>query len=283
MWWKIILVVLGVIILFVASSIIIGNAIFKRKVNSEVERLFKECRNVKPEVVTEDGIKDLPEPVQRYLRYSQIIGKETIGTVRLKQKGLMRMSEDQKWMPLEAEEYYTTNPPGFIWYGSIEFIPFLSVKARDMLSEGKGAMLVKLLGLINIVDATGPEMNQASLVRYLSETIWFPTALLSDYIQWEPVDTDSAKATIRVDGLSASAVFYFKESGELENLVTERYYDEGGQFVLRTWSTPITEYKAINGIRMPSKGYAEWNLDSRDFKYIEIELTDIEYNNPFKY
>ncbi|MFC1967638.1 DUF6544 family protein [Chloroflexota bacterium] len=144
-------------------------------------------------------------------------------------------------------------------------------------------MLVKLLGLISIADASGTEMNQASLVRYLSETIWFPTALISDYIRWEPIDTNSAKATIDVDGLTASAVFYFKESGELENLVAERYYEEYGQFVLRTWSTPITEYEEINGIRMPSKGYAVWNLSSGDFKYIEVELTSIEYNNPLKY
>ncbi len=283
MWWEIILVVLGVIIVFAASSVIIGNTTFKRKVNSEVEGLFKERRDVKPEVVTEDDIKDLPEPARRYLRTSQIIGKDKIQTVILKQKGFMRMSEGQKWMPLEAEEYYTTDPPGFIWHGSIEFVPFLSIKARDMLSEGKGAMLVKLLGLISIADASGPEMNQASLVRYLSEAIWFPTAFLSDYIQWEPVDTNSAKATISVDGLTASAVFYFNESGELENFITERYRDEGGQLVLRAWSTPITEYKEINGIRIPNKGGEIWHLNSGDFKYIEVEVTDIEYNNPSIY
>jgi len=283
MWWKIILIILGVIIVLIASSIIIGNLTFKRKVNSEVVKLFRESEDVRPKIVTEEDIKGLPEPVQRYLRYSQIIGKEEIRTVRLKQKGLMRMSEGQKWMPLEAEEYYTTDPPGFIWHGSIEFVPFLSVKARDMLSEGKGNMLIKLLGLVKVADSSGPEMNQASLVRYLSEIIWFPTAFLSDYIQWEPIDSNSAKATISVDGLTASAVFHFDEKGELTNLVAERYRDENGQQVLGTWSTPILEYKEINGVWIPSKGYAEWNLSSGDFKYIEVEVTDIEYNNPSLY
>ena len=280
MWWMILLIVLGAIIALIASFATIGGAVFRRKVHSEVEKLFEERGDTKPKLVTEEDIKGLPEPVQRHLSYSQIIGKETIGSVRLKQKGSMRMSEDQKWMPLRAEEYYTTDPPGLVWYGSIDFVPFLSVRARDMLSEGEGAMLVRLLGLISIADASGPEMNQAALVRYLSETIWFPTALLSDYIQWEPIDTNSAKATISVDGLTASAVFYFNESGELENFITERYRDEGGQLVLRAWSTPITEYKEINGIRIPNKGGAIWHLNSGDFKYIEVEVTDIEYNNP---
>ena len=76
------------------AFIIIGNTTFKRKVNSEVEKLFKERKDVKPEVVTEDNIKGLPEPVHRYLRNSQIIGKDKIQTVILKQKGFMRMRED---------------------------------------------------------------------------------------------------------------------------------------------------------------------------------------------
>ncbi len=152
-----------------------------------------------------------------------------------------------------------------------------------MLSEGKGKMSIKLLGLISIADASGLEMNQASLVRYLNEIIWFPTAFLNDYIQWEPINSNSAKATISVNGLTASAVFYFNESGELENFITERYRDDHGQLVLETWSTPITEYKEINGVRIPTKGDAVYNLSSGDFKYIEVELTDIEYNHPLKY
>ena len=283
MWWVTLLVVLGVIVVLITSSIVIGNMTFKRKVRGEAERLLQQSQRARPQVVTEVDLQGLPEPVQRYLKHSQIIGKERIQTVRLKQKGSMRMKEGQKWTPLEAEEYYTTDPPAFIWSGSIEFIPFLSVKARDMLSEGEGRMSIKLLGLISIANASGPEMNQASLVRYLSEIIWFPTAFLSEYMQWEPIDSSSAKATISVNELTASAVFYFNESGELENFIADRYRDDNGAFVLEKWSTPITEYKEINGVRIPRKGDAIYNLSSGDFKYIQVELTDIEYNNPFKY
>lgn len=276
MWWKIILIILGVIIVLIASFITIGNAIFKRKVNSEVEKLFRERKDVEPKVVTEEDIKGLPEPVQRYLRYSQIIGKEKIGTVRLKQKGLFRMKEGQKWMSLDAEQYYTTDPPAYIWCGSIEPFPLVSVKARDTFHEGKGNMLIKLLGLVKVADASGPEMDQGTLVRYLNEIMWFPTAYLNDNIQWEPINSDSAKATISVNGLTASAVFYFNENGGLKNFIAERYGDEDGKQVLRTWSTPILEYKEINGIRIPSKGEAIYHLSSGDFKYIEVEITDIE-------
>ena len=97
----------------------------------------------------------------------------------------------------------------------------------------------QLLGLIRVADSSGPEMDQAALTRYLNETIWFPTACLSDYIRWETIDSNSAKPTVSVKNVTASAVFYFDEKGELTNFIAERYMDENGQLVLRTWSAPI--------------------------------------------
>ncbi len=279
---KALIIVLGIIVVIIASSIIIGSIAFKNKVKNEVKELFKN-KETKPRIVTEEDIKNLPEPVQRYLRYAQVIGREEIKTVRLKQKGFIRANEKQKWMPFEAEQYYNTNPPGFIWYANAKPVPFPLIKVRDRFYEGRGNMLVKLLGLKKIADATGYEMDQGALVRYLNEIMWFPTAYLSDYIHWEPVDSNSSKATISYKGVTASAVIYFNEKGEVTSFITKRYRDVNGKFVMETWSTPIKGYKEINGIMIPAKGKAVWNLSSGDFSYITLEITDIEYNNPLIY
>jgi len=74
-----------------------------------------------------------------------------------------------------------------------------AVTERDL--EG----LPEPVQIITIADATGDEIDQGTLVRYLNEMMWFPTAYLNDYIQWEPIDSGSAKATISWQGLSASA------------------------------------------------------------------------------
>jgi len=44
----------------------------------------------------------LPGPVKRYLNYAQVVGKEPIRTVRLKQQGFIRQQPDQKWFPMAA-------------------------------------------------------------------------------------------------------------------------------------------------------------------------------------
>jgi len=244
--WKIVLIVLGIIIVLIISSIVISSITFKQKVKNEVEELFRKSKEVRPEVVSEADIEGLPEPVQRYLKHSQVIGKEKIGTIRLKQKGFIRTKEDQDWMPFEAEQYYTIDPPAFIWNATMKPAPFLSIKARDKYYEGKGNMLIKLLSLIKVADASGSEMDQGTLVRYLNEIMWFPTAYLNDYIQWEPIDSNSAKATISYKGVTASAVLYFDEKGEMTNFVAERYRTVDGQYVMETWSTPLSEYKEVN-------------------------------------
>jgi hypothetical protein len=254
----------------------------KKRVRSEVAGLFeKEKDAVITRKITEEDLAGLPEPVRRYLRFTQIIGKERARTVRLKQKGFFRTRTDQKWMPLRAEEYFTVDPPGFLWYGKMRMFSFVNVAAIDKFSNGKGRLDVKLMSLFKVADAMGEEYDQAELLRYLSEMIWFPSGFLSEYIRWEPLNSESARATIRVAEITATADVYFNQEGQIANLVAERYMDVGGGAILKTWSTPIQEYAEINGIMVPVKAEGVWKLSSGDFPYVRItEILNLEYNNP---
>ncbi|MGB6866315.1 MAG: DUF6544 family protein [Candidatus Aminicenantaceae bacterium] len=254
----------------------------KKRVRREVAELFeKEKDAVITRKITEDDLAGLPEPVQKYLRYTQIVGKGRVRTARLKQKGYFRTRESQKWKPFKAEEYFTVDPPAFLWYGRIRLFPLVSFDAIDKFYRNEGSLVVKLFSLIKVADAKGEECDQAELVRFLNEIIWFPTAFLSDYIHWEPINSDSARATISVAGLTASADLYFNQQGKMTNFVAERYMDVNGGSILKKWFTPIKKYAEINGIMVPVKGEGVWKLSFGDFPYIRItEISDIEYNNP---
>lgn len=279
--WKTVIIIIAAMVILIITSFTVFSIIFKRKVRKEAVELLKKSGRETKDVVTEEDLKRLPEPVQKYLKYTQIIGKEKIRAVRLKQKGFFRQKKGQKWISFQAEQYYTTGSPAFIWFGRINIAPFISIVARDRYFEGKGNMLIKLLYTLTVADAKGREMDEATLMRYLDEMMWFPTAYLNDYIQWEHIDAKSAKATISDKGVTASAILYFNEKGELRNFVGERLSSVTGK--KETWSTPISEYKEINGIRIPIKGEGVWNLSSGDFSYIRLEITDIEYNSPSIY
>ena len=114
--------------------------------------------------------------------------------------------------------------------------------------------------------------------------MFLPSAFLSEFITWEAIDETSARSIFSYEGQQVSAVWYFDEQGRIINMVAERYYSHpDGSFSMETWETPITDYSEFDGIRIPSAGVGTWKLDSGDFTYVEIEIQEIEYNNPQRY
>ncbi len=251
-------------------------------IRNQALELLQHGEQAPPVLITEAHLIGLPEPTQRYLSYAQVVGKETIRTVRLKQKGFMRQQPGQKWLPLVAEQYFTTNPPAFLWHGTIHPFPLVSMSATDRFSDGHGNMLIKLLSFVTLADARGPEMDQGALLRYLAEIAWFPTAWLSDDIQWQAIDAQSVKATIRHRSVTASAVLYVNEQGQLTHLTAERYMEEHGHYRLEPWSGQYKEYQEVSGMRIPTKVEVTWHLAAGDFTWFRVELTEIEYNQSGK-
>jgi hypothetical protein len=278
---KVAFVILGILVSITFLVIIISfiaNILFSQNVIKEVRELFNGNVENKNEIIHKADLEGLPLCVQKWLEHAQVIGKEKIRTVRLKQKGAIRLKAEKPWMPVEAEQYFTIDEPGFIWKARVKMAPFLYFAGRDKYYKGRGNMLIKLLSLITVVDARGKEMDQGTLLRYLGETVWFPTAALSNYIKWEGVDPNSARATMTHGGVTASAVFEFNDKGEVVNFVSERYMSVNNHYVLETWSVPLKDYKEFNGIRIPARGEGVWNLKTGDFSYYQFEITEIEYN-----
>ena len=134
-----------------------GHRAFTRLVLRDVQALRARASPGRAGVVTEEMLADLPEPVRRYLRYTGVVGRPIPGTVRLRQKGTMRPGPGRRWVPLDAEEHYSVQPPGFVWVGTARVGPLPVVRARDMYAEGTGRMLVKVASLWPVADASGEQ------------------------------------------------------------------------------------------------------------------------------
>jgi hypothetical protein len=229
--------------------------------------------------VTRDKLAPLPPPVQRYLEYCNVVGKRTVRTVHLTQRGFFRRGD--KWLPLTAEQYFTVNPPAFLWHGSVRMAPLLRVTGGDSYLDGKGHLSMRLLSLFKVADLRGPELDQSELLRYMLETSWFPTGWLSNYLSWEELDNRSAKVTINDRGVQASGTLHFTDEGQLTKFTAERYYDEGhDKFTLKQWAPRVSVYKEINDVRIPTDFEVVWNLESGEYSYMKAQITGIEYDKP---
>ena len=154
---------------------------------------MEKFENTNPRLITAEMLQDLPEPVQRYLAFSGVIGKPWIDTVRLRQSGRFRQSANQSWMPVTAEQTFTTKPPGFVWKARFMMAGLPLMSARDAYQDGHGHMYGKMAGLLTLFDARGPQIDQGTLLRYLGEMVWFPTAFLGENISWLAVDENTAQ------------------------------------------------------------------------------------------
>ena len=233
-------------------------------------------------IVSADMLKDLPEPAQRYLNYAGIVGQPWIDTVRIKYEGIFRLGADKPWMPIKAEQFYTTNPVGFHWKARFKMFGLWMVKGDDTYKAGHGHMFGKIAGLYTVFDARGPELDQGTMLRYLNEIMWFPTALLSDYITWQAVDAGSFDVTFTDCGKSVTARFIVDEQGRLTNFIAQRYRENKGTYTLDTWTTPMMEYGTLAGLNLPIHGQAVWKLPTGDLPYGDLKLTEIEYNGPIE-
>ena len=254
-----------------------GHRAFTRLIRRDVQALHALAAPARAGVVTEEMLTGLPEPVRRYLRYTGVVGKPVPGTIWLRQKGRMRPGPGQPWIPLEAEEHYSVQPPGFVWAGTLRAGPVAVARARDMYAEGAGRMLVKVASLWPVADASGAQTDQAAMMRYLSEMMWFPAAFLAGNISFEAVDDSSARVTLTDHGQTATATLFFDTQGRLTDFVAKRYRTADASDP-EPWSTPVTGYGEFEGLRLPTRGKAIYKLPGRDLEYIDVTVTDLHYD-----
>jgi hypothetical protein len=254
-----------------------GHRAFARLVRRDVQALHARASPARAGMVTEQMLADLPEPVRRYLRHAGVVGKPFPGTIRLRQKGKMRLAPGQPWIPLDAEEHYSVQPPGFVWAGTARLGPLPVARARDMYAGGEGRLLVKVASLWPVVDASGAQMDQGEMMRYLSEMVWFPAAFLADNVAFQAVDDSSAQVTLTDHGQTATGTLVFDNQGRLTDFVAKRYRTADASSP-ETWSTPITGYGEFEGLRLPTRGKAAFKLPDGDFDYIDVTVTDLHYD-----
>lgn len=257
----------------------VANYNFKRMVHDEIKLLTKETR-IQPGVITIEMLERLPKSVQAWLMHANVIGKEAIKTVHLKQKGIMRINADGKWMEVKAEQFFTVDYPGFIWFANVDAASLINLLGRDKYYDGRGHMLIKLFSIIPVANSKGPKIDQGTMLRYLAEIVWFPSAALSEYITWKEIGSQIAEATMEYQGVKASGIFKFDENGDVVSFEARRYYDRKDGATLENWLIEIEKngYKEFQGIRVPVKSAVTWKLHEGDFTWYKLQITDIEYN-----
>ncbi|WP_436930774.1 DUF6920 family protein, partial [Halosimplex halobium] len=155
--------------------------------------------------------------------------------------------------------------------------PFVNARVLDAYVEGNGLLRATLLGAVPVANAgPNPRMNEAELQRYLSETPWFPTALLpAAGVTWEGVDDRTARATVRDADVTATATFHFDGEGHVMRLTADRYRQD--EDATAPWVGEYADYEERGGLTIPTTAEVGWETTDGVVPYWRGTITAIEY------
>lgn len=262
------------------SFVVYKSKELKRAYNAEVQRQLEHVVSYEKDILTEADIKHLPKPVQKYIRYTDSIGKEKIKNFRVVFEGEFRTDPKKGWGKMNAMQYTDLTNTTRLYYMEMKMFG-LPVVGLHKYTDAKATMLAKVAGLVTVVDGKGAEMNEGETVTAFNDMCMMaPSSLIDNRIEWESIDPLTVKAIFTNNGIKISALLYFNEEGELKNFVSEdRYLSPTGKTYQKVrWSTPNSDYKVYDGLRISSGGEAVWSLPEGEYSYGRIKIKEIKYN-----
>lgn len=220
--------------------------------------------------VTEDDLRELPVPAQRYLRRMGVVGRPRDRAFRVRFRGQIRMRPDQAWMPFDAWQFNTSSPVTRLIRMRIDVAGIVPMFGTDTYVGRTGRMHGKVLGLVTVADGTGPEFDLGELVTYVNDAaLLAPSMLLTAGTTWRPVDDRSFDLTFTDGGNAVTARLFVDDDGNLVDFRTDDRWYAGTDPPTRTpWSTPIGGWTSSPAGRpFPAAGSAIWHRPDGDFAY----------------
>jgi hypothetical protein len=249
---------------------------FENIFNSDVAVNLETSSKIEKNLLTEKDIEHLPLPVQKYFRYAGVINKEKINNVRIVFDVEMR-EKGKDWFKATSVQYNFFDEPTRLFYMKGKMFG-VTVPGYHRYVEAKATMDIRLFGLFPIVKQSGEIMNKTETVTLFNDMcLMVPATLIDKRIQWEPIDSLTTKAIFTNRGITISAILYFNEVGQLINFTSDDRTAISDMKQYR-FSTPVTNYKNINGINVLTYGEAIWHYPDGEFIYGKFKLKSIEYN-----
>ena len=187
-----------------------------------------------------------------------------------------------KWQRFRARQSIDVRSCSFRWEARVRMAPVVHVRVVDTFVAGRGLLDARLWRLFRLARATGPEIDQGELLRYLAELPWCPHALLGN----EDLSlSDADKETLVVSAVCADQEVELRLAVDLHGDVTAarteargRYED--GRLVEHPWGGTFHDHADVAGIRVPRRCCVYWYLDEGPQEVFRARLSKyrLEYD-----
>lgn len=221
---------------------------------------------------SEAELEGLPEPARRMFLAAIAPGTPLAATARMAMRGRIKL---QRWTAFTGTEVIAPHA-GFVWAVRAGLI-----SGYDRYVGGKGEMRWKLLGLVPVLQAAGPDVSRSAAGRVAAEAAWIPTALLPRFgVEWSAADDHHLTARLRLDTYDVELHYTLDDHARIQTCWFDRWGDpsQTGTHALHPFGMEATAHRTFSGVTIPSAGRAGWHYGTDrwpDGIFFEYEITDL--------
>lgn len=266
-------------------SLIVITGFFLFSLNLSKYRYNTLSKTYKPDIpgdiplITTGDIEGLPMPIRKYLENVGVIGTPKVYSYQIDFEGAMQFKDGEDYYPLKAVQTSYVEPYTRLFYMTATY-NHIKMFGLHVFTSEEASMKIKLLDIIPVVHEKGDMMRKAETVTIFNDMVLFaPQTLIDADVSYEVINAYEVNAEFTLGDNKVTAKLVFDDQYDLINFISnDRYIVTDDGYENAAWSTPISEYQIINGLRLVKEGKAVWHYEDHDYEYIELEIKNIKYN-----
>jgi hypothetical protein len=224
-----------------------------------------------------DALARVPPAARRYLMHAVAPGAPRATAVRLRMHGEIRLAG---WAPFRAEEVLRRDR-GLFWR-SVVRMRGLPVRGFDRLVDGQAHMRWRLLGLVPLLTATGPDVARSAAGRWAAELVWLPSALGGEDVTWRAVGAARVRAELRLGGEPQALELSLGDDGAVRRVGLDRWGNPGGgPFRLHPFGAVVEAERTFGDYTIPSRLRVGWQLGpsrgTDDGEFFRVTIDEASY------
>ncbi len=276
---KLILPVLAILAIILATIYIIAAISFRNHFKKDIrEGINSTAREIS--LLKSTDIEHLPAPIKKYLAYVGCIGQPKVNYFTVQLKGELRSANNAPWMPFSSEQHNFI-PTAWRLFFLKATMKNLPVAGYHRYQDGEAFMDIRLFSLFKVQYQSGREMGIAETVTFFNDMCCMaPAALIDERITWGNTQGNKVEAKFTVNGITISAVLIFNDEGKLVNFLSNDRYalQSDGSLLQCQWSTPLRDYREVNGYTLARTAEAIFAYPEGGFTYGKFQILNISYD-----
>jgi hypothetical protein len=227
-----------------------------------LEELWEARPAAAKEIFESDRLRRHPLPARRYVERVIAPGTPLASKVRLSMDGEIKLDT---WHRFRAEQVISESGE-FVWAASTS-VYGLPVVGADRLLQGRGSMNWKLLGLLPVAAAEGPDVTRSALGRLQAELVsWLPPFLLGDAVSSSSAEGGPLVLHVDAFGERTDIELSADDQGGLRTIRFLRWGNpDGSDHRYEDFGVIVEDEGVFSGFKIPRRIRAGWFFGTERF------------------